>query len=54
MYIYILLSNDLQCWKNQQPIQLRYIKSNGLGNNFERQVLKILAYTRIKSHYKKP
>lgn len=54
MHIYILLSNDLQYWKNQQPIQLRYIKSNGLGKNFERQVLKILANTRIGSHYKKP
>lgn len=34
--------------------QSNYIKSNGLGNNFERQVLKILANTRIGSHYKKP
>lgn len=34
--------------------QSNYIKSNGLGNNFERQVLKNLANTRIESHYKKP
>lgn len=34
--------------------QSNYIQWNGLGNNFERQVLKILANTRIKSHYKKP